>query len=185
VKKYTILILIIFLVGQTVFAQSNNSLISVGIGPEFNMNAPENFAGGLAMSIDYLLPIYAINLAVGLGVTYSDDFQESYALETGAFVRWYFLDRILPGLFAQLDLGVVLIPDTFVEDILFGAGLRAGIRIPLSNSIYIEPYGRMGYPFAWGIGVLGGFRFNLSSNNSGGSTGSTYGNVGRTTQGDE
>jgi len=38
-------------------------------------------------------------------------------------------------------------------------GLRAGYRLPLGDMFFIEPFGRVGYPFMFGIGALAGVRF--------------------------
>jgi hypothetical protein len=46
------------------------------------------------------------------------------------------------------------------EDVtpLFDGGLRVGFRIPVGERYYIEPYGRGGYPFVFGIGVMVGVK---------------------------
>jgi hypothetical protein len=36
--------------------------------------------------------------------------------------------------------------------------LRGGYRMPVGSLWYIEPYGRGGYPFVFGIGVMAGVR---------------------------
>ena len=168
-KKSIILILVILLLGQAVFAQSENDnvSISVGIGPEVNMNS--NFSGGLTLSGDYQLPVSAVKLAVGLTVTGSYDFLDTVSLETTAMLRWYFLSQNHTGLFGQVDLGIIVIFEDDASAVFFDSSLRAGFRIPLGDSFYIEPYGRFGYPSFLGAGVLAGMRFRSkprSTNNN-------------------
>jgi hypothetical protein len=45
----------------------------------------------------------------------------------------------------------------------FMVGLAAGSRIALSRfgSFYVEPYIRMGYPYIFGIGAVGVYRFSI------------------------
>jgi len=170
VNKNIIFLVLFFLVfGQIAFAQSSeaNTVISAGIGPEFNMNSRENFAGGIALSLDYQLPIEAIRLSAGLTVTASYNFTDTFVLETTAMARWYFLGADHTGLFAQVDLGVHLITERDVSVILFEGGIRAGYRLLLGDSFYIEPYGRFGYPYFMGIGVLAGMRIQISPNSPG------------------
>jgi len=42
---------------------------------------------------------------------------------------------------------------------MFLGGLRGGYRFTLASHFYVEPYGRIGYPFAFGIGALAGLMF--------------------------
>jgi len=169
VKKYVaLLFIVLLLINQTGFAQDNDngSVISAGIGPEVNMNSREGFAGGLSLCIDYQLPVSAAQLAVGVIAVGSSNFSDTTVLEVGGMLRWYFLGAEQTGLFAQADLGVHLITEQEESVTLFEAGLRAGFRMPLGDSFYIEPYGRFGYPYFMGAGVLAGMRFQTSSNSS-------------------
>jgi len=166
-KKLIILVCFILLFGQAGFAQSeNHKAISVGLGPEFNMNARENFAGALSLSIDYQLPV---QLAIGLSVIGSANFSETNVLEAAGIFRWYILGDNHTGLFVQTDLGLHLISERSVIKPMFGGGLRAGYRLLLGESFYIEPYGRFGFPYFYGVGVLAGmpFRFSAKASNSG------------------
>ena len=128
---------------------------AIGMGPEWNMNARNNFAGGAALSFDYALPY---SFAAGLSFTVSANFSGFTVMEPAAAVRRYFFSDGQNGLFAQADLGCYI----FFEDeeiiSLFAGGLRGGYRLPLTPSLYIEPYGRIGYPFAFGIGTVVGIR---------------------------
>ena len=38
-------------------------------------------------------------------------------------------------------------------------GIRGGYHLPLSTHFYIEPCGRLGYPFAFGIALMAGISF--------------------------
>jgi len=164
VKKRIILICLIFLLSQVVFAQeSAQNVISIGIGPEFNMNSRENFAGGFVVSIDYKLPISAIQLAAGLTMTTSFNFSDALSFEVTGMVRWYFLRIKNLNFFAQADAGMHLIVENNISVVLIEGGLRAGLRMPIGDLFYIEPYGRFGYPYAWGMGVLAGVRINIPS----------------------
>lgn len=145
---------------------SGDSVISVGAGPELNMNSREGFAFGAGLSIDYQLPFPSPELAAGAVVTASSNFDDTFVIEATAMARWYFMGTNYTGLFAQVDLGMHYITERDVSLILFQGGVRAGYRLPMSDSFYIEPYGRFGYPHFIGIGVLAGMRFNLSSDPS-------------------
>jgi len=120
--------------------------------------------------------------AAGLTVTVSNNFSGVTVLEPAALFRWYFLSSGHAGFFAQVDLGAALIigsvcsgdcpesdcagklctgkdcSETGVIPMFLG-GLRGGYRLPLGSSFYAEAYGRIGYPFIFGIGVIAGMRF--------------------------
>ncbi len=132
--------------------------MSLSIGPEWNMNARENFAAGAVIGFDYhFLDVFA----AGLTFTASSDFSDITVLEPLAMFRWYFLPVGKDGnagFFLQADIGAYL----FIEDggttALFDGGLRAGFRLPLGEMFYVEPYGRAGYPFVFGFGVVAGIK---------------------------
>jgi len=137
------------------FAQDEKKM-AFGLGPEFNMNSRENFAGGAALSFDFNI---ASSFAAGLTVTGSSNFSGIAVIEPAALFRWYFLGKGHTGFFAQADAGAYLVLEEGELTPLFLGGLRAGFRLPLGSSFYIEPYGRGGYPFVFGIGLLAGLRF--------------------------
>jgi len=187
-RSIVLLCVIIIFVSQAGFAQDEAPLaysdednfqaqkvISAGIGPEFNMNSREGYAGGLSLSLDYQLPVSAAQLAAGLVVTGSYNFSDTFVLETTGMFRWYFLGVNHTGFFAQVDLGLHLISEQSVMAPGFEGGLRAGFRMPLGEAFYIEPYGRFGYPYFMGAGVLAGMRFKLPENSSGSRAGSNAG----------
>ena len=162
----TILVLSVALLlgsGQGIFAQEEaaGKGIAVHTGPEWNMNSRNNFAGRLALGIDYSLP--SLSLAVGLGVAGSYNFSNAAVIEADTFLRWYFPKMRHEGFFAQADLGFYYIMENLYgyreTTPMFLGGLRAGYRLPLGQSFFIEPYARSGYPFAFGIGIITGIRF--------------------------
>jgi len=173
VNKNLILICIIFLlfsqagftedVIENVFTDDvfteNVRVISIGIGPELNMNSRENYAGGLSLNMEYQLPVSRFQLSTGLTVTLSHNFSNTFVFEATGMFRWYFPDITHNGFFTQIDLGTHMITERGVFAPLFEAGLRAGYRMPLGEKYYIEPYGRFGFPYFWGAGVLAGINF--------------------------
>jgi hypothetical protein len=144
---------LIFALSVNLYAQEKKA--SLGIGAEWNMNSRENFAGGAIISFDYALPH---SLALGLNVTASSNFSGIAVIEPAALFRWYFLGGY-NGFFFQADGGAYLIFEDEELKTMFLGGLRGGFRLPLKSSFYLEPYGRIGYPFAFGIGVLTGIKF--------------------------
>jgi len=144
---------------------SNIHILSAAAGFEMNMNSREGLGGAIALAADYQLPISGLRLAAGLNITGSTNFSGTLVMEITAMARWYFLSAEHDGPFAQVDLGLHLITekkDNRIENFaLFESGLRAGFRLPIGDSFYIEPYGRFGYPYFFGIGVLAGMRFQL------------------------
>jgi hypothetical protein len=153
--KKTILFTVVYLaLGMNVFTQEAKA--AVGIGAEWNMNSRENFAAGAALGFDYNL---ASSFALGLAVTGSSNFSGIAVIEPAAIIRWYFLSSGDTGLFAQADLGCFMILEDGGLTPLFAGGFRGGFRLPFGKPLYVEPYGRIGYPFAFGIGALVGIRF--------------------------
>jgi len=189
-KKFAFLLIIVMMVGQIVFSQEEENEISeetleiqeivfepmpgrpvleglsVGLGPEFNMNSNENFAAGFIFCIDYKLPVPIIQLAAGLNFGFSSNFNGINVFEAAGLFRWYFLGIDFAGWFAQVDIGASMIflrEDLELEDptddYKLMTGLRVGFRLPLNSALYIEPYGRLGIPFAYGVGILAGVRY--------------------------
>jgi len=143
-----------------IFAQNgtNNrdNRAAIGIGPEWNMDSRSNFAMGGVFGFDVNLPK---SLALGFTVTGSNNFDEITVLEPAALFRWYFLNSGHTGFFIQADLGAFLIFEGGDVTPLFLGGLRGGYRFVLAPRFYVEPYGRIGYPFAFGIGAIAGLTF--------------------------
>jgi len=155
-KKLCILFLLA--VAGNLYAQSG---IFAGIGPELNANTREGVAlgGNLTFGLD-LNDIFA----TGAKVTFSSNLDTVTTLEPVGFFRYYF-SRLLPlplgVLFVQAELGGSL----FFEDggtypSLYG-GLAAGWRFNVWQDLYLEPVVRGGYPYAWGVGLSVGYRFDM------------------------
>ena len=119
------------------------------------MNSRYNFAGGAVLGFDLNLPY---SFAAGLTVTASSNFAGIAVIEPAALFRWYFFSNGHTGLFAQADVGAYLVLEDGELTPLFMGGLRVGFRFPLGEMFFIEPYGRAGYPFVFGIGVTAGIR---------------------------
>jgi len=152
-KKTILISTLVLAFGMNLFAQEKKA--AVGIGAEWNMNSRENFAGGGVLAFDCALPH---SLALGLNATASSNFSGITVIEPAALFRWYFLGGH-NGAFVQAEGGAYLILEDGDLTAMFFGGLRGGFRIPLKSKFYIEPYGRVGYPFAFGIGLLAGIKF--------------------------
>jgi hypothetical protein len=156
--------MLLFAVAVLIFsmALSHNALaqdrtkMAVGLGPEWNMNTHQGYAAGAGLVFDYNL---FRSFAVGLSVIANSNFTVFTALESAALFRWYFWGKNQTGFFAQADAGVYLYMENAQTQPVFLGGLRTGYRLPLGQAFYIEPYGRAGYPFAFGIGLTAGMRF--------------------------
>jgi hypothetical protein len=151
-KKMILLLVLIF--GYTLCVSAQEKA-AVGLGPEWNMNSRYNFAGGTVLSFNYNLPFY---FAVGFNAGASSNFTGIAVMEGAALFRWYFLRSGYTGFFAQADLGAFLIFENEEINPLFLGGLQGGYRLPFGKSFYVEPYGRLGYPFVFGIGVITGIQ---------------------------
>ena len=149
---------------KTSKSQEDNPPMAAGLGPEWNMNSRENFGLGVSLAFDYKLPIDAAPFAAGFTASYSNNFYGITIIETAALFRWYFggavgLTEGFEGFFLQADLGAFFLFDNSETTPYFLGGLRTGYRFPLGTMFYAEPFGRMGYPFAFGIGALAGITF--------------------------
>jgi hypothetical protein len=152
-KKLLVFTIAILALGMNLWAQE--PAVAVGLGLEWNMNSRDNFAGGAVLGFDYS---FLQSFAAGLTVTASTNFDGITVIEPAALFRWYFLGKGHTGLFAQADLGAYLILEDGLTP-MFDGGLRIGIRLPFGERFYVEPYGRGGYPFVFGVGVMAGMRF--------------------------
>ena len=143
----------------TVFAQENKrpeKPFSIGAGLEFDMNARHNFAGGALANVLFDLDS---RYALGLTFTASTNFNGFSVMEPLFSFRRYVGSNNKYRLFFGLDTGVFIIFEDGDVIPMFDIGLRGGTRIPLGSIFYIEPYGRLGYPFAFGIGAVAGICF--------------------------
>ena len=160
----TLAALCFFLPALSVFTQETESKMAFGYGIDFNMNSQNGMGGGAVFCFDYNLPA---SFAMGVSTAISGGSYGDGTLELTAMGRRYFFSegRHL-GFFAQADVGtsIIILGKTELAikrewDPKFHIGVRSGYRFHLGRLFYVEPYGRFGYPFAMGIGVMGGLRF--------------------------
>ena len=155
--KKRVLVFSLLVCNMILFAQDNKR-VAIGLGPEWNMDSRFNFAMGgalgLAVSIDD-------GFAMGLCFSASNNFTGITALEAGGIFRAYIPGKKNFGFFIQTDIGAFFILEEKEVTPMFMNGIRAGYRFLLGpdKKYFVEPYGRLGYPFAFGVGVLGGLRF--------------------------
>jgi len=152
-RKAILLIALVLVLCVNLYAQEKKA--AVGVGAEWNMNSRENFAGGTVLAFDYAVtPAFAI----GLNATASSNFSGTTVIEPAALFRWYVMGGFTV-FFLQADIGAFFFFDEGEKIPFLLGGIRGGLRIPFKSAFYVEPYGRLGYPFAFGIGVLVGIRF--------------------------
>jgi hypothetical protein len=136
------------------FAQEKK--MSAGLGLEWNMDSRHNFAGGTLLSFDYKRQRF---VSLGFFVAGSSNFSDTHVIEPAFVFRAYYKEYEFAGLFFQSELGISFIHEDGERWTLPLVGVGVGYRKLLGSLLYIEPYGRMGYPFAFGLGVIGGVRF--------------------------
>lgn len=168
-KKLVIMLAVLLALGMAAFAQEENMsssdavtggesghVFAFGFAPEVNWNSWEGVAMGAALNFDFN---FGGVFGLGINVTASYDFFGGLVtLEPAVLFRWYIISENYTGLFLQADVGAYLFLNEEINPTITG-GLRLGYCIPLGGSFYIEPYGRAGYPFVYGVGVTMGFRF--------------------------
>jgi len=144
--------------------------VGIGLGLEINLNSGSDFGVSVIAAFDFNFSDY---WAAGLTVKGSHDFSSAWVVESGGFLRRYIpgdptqLKEKHSGFFFQADVGFHLIAEdnVFMNEgdrlLRFTAGVRSGYRfLPgQAGRFYIEPFVRVGYPFLWGAGLLGGIRF--------------------------
>jgi len=154
-KKW--ILLAVLLPGICLYAFTQEKKMSVGAGAEWNMASRHDFAGGAVLNFLYNLPG---STAVGLSFTGSMNFNNIYVLEPAFLVRHYFSQEHYSGFFIQYDTGAFIAFEKKGITPMVKSGLTGGYRFLLGSSFfYIEPYGRAGYPFAFGLGAMAGVRF--------------------------
>ena len=148
--------IVILLLICSLYAFSQENRIAAGLGPEFDMNSRHNFAGGAILSFDINL---TSRLALGATFGGSTNFTTVKVMEPAALFRFYFLENPSGKLFGQVDAGIFLLyEDGYDVYPMALVGVRAGMRKYLGSLFYIEPFGRLGYPYAFGLGVMAGIR---------------------------
>ena len=153
-KKWILLAILIQGIYICAFAQEKK--MSIGAGAEWNMASRHDFAGGAVLNFIYNLPGSS---ALGLSFTGSMNFNNIYVLEPAFLVRQYFSQDIHSGFFIQFDAGAFIAFEKKGITPMIKSGLAGGYRFLLGSSFYVEPYGRAGYPFAFGLGVMAGICF--------------------------
>jgi len=151
-------ILLILLSAGNLYAQTG---LFAGLGIETNANTRNGAAlgGGLTLGYD-------INdmFAAGAKVMFSFNFDTITTLETAGFFRYYFSSLLplpLGVLFAHAELGASFFFEEQSAYPAFYGGLAAGWRFTVWEGLYLEPLFRFGYPFAWGVGLSLGCRFDM------------------------
>jgi hypothetical protein len=153
-KKWILLVLFFSGIYMCVYAQEKK--MSIGFGAEWNMASRHDFAGGAAFNLLYNLPGSS---TLGLSFTGSMNFNKIYVMEPVFLVRRYSSQDKHSGFFLQFDIGAFIAFEEEGITPMIMSGLAAGYRIPLGSFFYFEPYGRAGYPFAFGLGAMLGICF--------------------------
>jgi hypothetical protein len=130
---------------------------SLGWGVEGNKNTKE-----IAAITGVFTTGFALNarFSIGTRLGFSHNLSDLGTLEAGIMFRVYFLLQNSSGPFVQADGGVSHIfwrndaHDDMFTKFLYGGTLGWRFRL---GSVYFEPYGRGGYPFIWGGGLVMGF----------------------------
>ncbi|MCL1929434.1 MAG: hypothetical protein FWG07_11670 [Treponema sp.] len=152
-KKALITVALVFILGISSFAQDKK--IAFGYGVEVNLNAENGAGGGAILGFDVNL---FQQFAAGINVTMSGDSYDNGVLEMAIIGRRYF-SSFHKGFFIQGNLGLSIInlrdEKTFFEPLF---GIHGGYRLVLGELFFAEPHVRIGYPFAFGIGIVAGFR---------------------------
>jgi hypothetical protein len=144
---------------------------SLWVGAEANGYSPTSAGFGARAGEDYR---FGEQFSFGTSFLLSSDIDGSFTtFEFSANLRYYLFrnesslinhynQATVFHFFVQAEggAGVFFTEDNPPQARLMG-GLAAGSRIALgqSNSFYIEPYLRIGYPYLYGVGVLGVYRF--------------------------
>jgi hypothetical protein len=153
--KGSLILPLLLLVTAVYIGAQEPTGFALGFGVEGNNNTRKGVALGENLYFTYSFN-NALEAGLQLGINY--DFQNILALEPMVMGRWYFYDLFGGRIFAQADLGATLILEGEQLRPLALGGLALGIRFPL-GAWFVEPYARGGYPFMWGAGVNGGYRF--------------------------
>ena len=135
---------------------------AVGLSAEANKNSLDFIAPSLGVSFDYAI---SRKFSVGAKVLASYDSREEknslFAMEPMGYIRWYLVSpsgQPVTGLFVEGEIGASLFFVNSSVKSCLNAGAAAGFR-QIFNDFYIEPELRFGYPYIFGFGLTGGFRF--------------------------
>jgi hypothetical protein len=146
-------------------------MFSLGAGAEANANTRTDISFGGKAQIDFRV---ARPFSLGIKGVYSMSQTEVKVLEAGALLRWNVFAHEwgsggVTDLFLQAEGGIALgweqnpaATDKHGEGEPAtdpSGGIAAGIRITFPFSLYLEPYGRFGYPYTWAGGIALGYTF--------------------------
>jgi hypothetical protein len=129
---------------------------SIGWGIEGNKNTKENAAIAGVLTNDFALNA---RFSIGTRLGFSHNLSDTGTLEAEVMFRVYFFPRNSSGPFIQAGGGLSHIfrrddtRDDMSTEFLYGGTLGWRFRL---GSVYFEPYGRGGYPFIWGGGLVMG-----------------------------
>jgi len=159
--KIRLAVVLIFICSISAFSQESqfslDNKFAAGLGLEFNLDSRHYFAGGIVAAFDYNLNS---NYSVGANLTVSNNFNGFIVVEPTVMGRHYIWENCHRQIFfVQIDLGALFFREDGEWTTMFEMGLRGGFRMPIRTIYYIEPYGRLGYPFAYGIGFIFGRLF--------------------------
>jgi hypothetical protein len=159
VKLPVLIIFFVLLLGAGIVSAEEDSIpfrFSIGWGVEGNNNTEKNAAIAGVLTNDFALNTH---FSIGTRLGFSHNLADLGTLEAGIMFRVYFLSRNSSGPFIQADGGLSYIfrRDDTHDDMTakFLCGGTLGWRFRL-GSFYFEPYGRGGYPFIWGGGLVMG-----------------------------
>lgn len=153
-KKRILLLLCLFLITSSLFAQFSLDKIDVGGNIGTNMNSRKGWAIAFGFHGDYDI---IENLKVGLQIGMSHDFTEMFVFEPSVYGKYYlpFLSFFGFTPFAQLDIGasVISAEKTYGR---FLAGITAGLRYEFGK-LYVEPKVSWGYPYFFALNAAVGY----------------------------
>jgi hypothetical protein len=158
VKLVVLGVFFLFFAAGTVWAEGEQIpfRFSIGAGAEVNKNTVTDIAIGGVLTNDF-----AINsrFSTATKLAFSYNLEAVGTMEAEFGVRFYFLSWNSSGPFVQGHGGASFIfwrndihDEMFIEPIYGGT---LGWRFHF-GSVYVEPYGRGGYPFLWGGGLIVG-----------------------------
>jgi hypothetical protein len=132
---------------------------ALGAGMEMNMNTRGGWSQGYMAAIDRHL--FDKHLLVGLRGIMNTDYQGISNMEGVLFLRLYPYKLNLGGAFTQLGWGVSSFQEDDNKPLVMLFDFAAGFRFFFLKGFYAEACVRTGFPFQWGLGVLGGHRFSF------------------------
>jgi hypothetical protein len=147
--------------GTAVFAEEEWQRFpyTLGGGVETNMNTRGGWGQGYLAVMDRYL--FNEHLLAGIRAGMNMDYQGITNMEGALFLRLYPYKLNLGGAFTQLGWGVSSFQEDENKPMVMMFDFAAGFRFFFLKGFYTEAYVRTGFPFLWGIGILGGHRFSF------------------------